>query len=383
MNTLPLTRDELERLVAAGDGPSISLFLPTHRFGPERLQDRVRLVQLLARARRAAEGEGLVTRPLAESFDAAIRLADSLPVGGPAAGIALFLAPNLLRSFHLELPVHEAFFVGHRFQVRPLLAILEEREPFHVLAVSLHAVRVLEVDGPEVRRLELAGVPASFDQALGYSEYHSDLQVHSAHPALGRKSGTVHGHGDGDEERMKRDVSRYLQLVAEAVEPQLPKSETPLVLMAVEEHFPLYRAASRWREGQVLVAGNADFLTDREVADKARPAVARLREKERSQELSRLRELAGNGKVAVDLAGVLSAAATGRVNHLLAADHGEVWGRFEIEPSWLTARAEREPEDEELVNRAVLETLNHGGEVSVVRADDLPSGQLMVAALRY
>ncbi|HEX4953723.1 MAG TPA: hypothetical protein VF017_10060 [Thermoanaerobaculia bacterium] len=384
MNTLPLTRDELERLVAAGDGPSISLFLPTNRFGPERQQDRRRLVHLLSQARQAAVNEGLAMAELAGPFEAAVAFAESLPIGEAAAGIALFLGRNLLRAFHLELPVHEAFFVGHRFQVRPLLAVLEAREPFYVLAVSLHSVRVLEVDGPEVHRLDLAGVPANIDQALGYVEYQSDLQMHSAQPSLGRKSGTMHGHGDGDEERMKRDISRYLQLIAEALEPQLPNREAPLVLMAVEEYFPIYRAVSRRLEQQqVQVAGNADFLTDREIAEKARPAIARLRKEQQSRELSRLRELAGNGRVAADLAAVLSAAITGRVNHLLAADRGELWGRFEIERSWLTARTEREPADEELVNRAVLETLSHGGEVSVVRADELPSGQLMVAALRY
>jgi hypothetical protein len=55
-------RTDLERLALQGAGPCVSLFLPTHRAGPEVQQAPIRLKNLLRQAIEALQAGGVRAR---------------------------------------------------------------------------------------------------------------------------------------------------------------------------------------------------------------------------------------------------------------------------------------------------------------------------------
>lgn len=54
-----LSRDELKTVITESERPSVSLFLQTHRAGPEIQQDPIRLKNLLKQAESQLTVEGL------------------------------------------------------------------------------------------------------------------------------------------------------------------------------------------------------------------------------------------------------------------------------------------------------------------------------------
>lgn len=54
-----LSQEELKSVMTEGHGPAVSVFLPTHRAGPDSQQDPIRLKNLLKQAETQLINEGI------------------------------------------------------------------------------------------------------------------------------------------------------------------------------------------------------------------------------------------------------------------------------------------------------------------------------------
>lgn len=382
-----IDRGQLADLVVYEAEPCVSIYLPLHRFGVEKRQNSLVLRRLLRSAEEQLRDRGLTRDEAAEILAPVERL-----IGGselwldPCAGLALFAAPVVYRAFQLDTPPKEAVIVSNRFAIRPLLPLLEADGRFYILALSVQHVRLLEGDRHGVRPVDLPRLPVNLRDALGVTEYYSELQVHGASPSaeLGRRKGIVHGHGDSDEEHFKRDLVNYFRKVADALRHGLPDHEAPLVLAAVEEYLPLYRTASG--DPRLLdqpVRGNPDFSTDEELRQKAWPIVEPKLLEKRDHDLERFGKLRGGARTSTDLAEIVFAAREGRVETLFVDPQAERWGT--CDPVRREARIHdgRAPGDEELLERAAADTLTRGGIVHAVSPGAMPVPGLIAATLRF
>jgi hypothetical protein len=94
-----IRRTDLERLALRGAGPSVSLFLPTHRAGPEVQQAPIRLKNLLREATRALQADG-VKAPMVHAVLAPLQrlVNDGLFWQYQSDGLALSSRPGWRRS---------------------------------------------------------------------------------------------------------------------------------------------------------------------------------------------------------------------------------------------------------------------------------------------
>jgi hypothetical protein len=381
-----LERDDWKLLMQSREGKCVSLLLPTHRYGSQVQQDPVRLKNLLRTAETALATAGVGAGDADRMLTPMRRLLDDYPFWQHQSdGLALFAAADFFRAYRLPLPFREQVVVNNLFFVKPLLPLLATDGSFYVLALSLNQVRLLEGDRGDVRRLELPGVPANYEEALGFDQFNSGLQAHSAGPAaLGRqRAGIYHGHGGGDEEHFKKDIQQYFRLVAQAIERLLPRQGAPLVLATVEAHGPLYRAVNRH---PVLldetITGNPELLSDQDLRERAWSLVESWRLRQREAALKRLRELAGKGRTASAVDEVLRAAHQGRVDVLFVGEGAEAWGSYDPATGKAEVHTQRLPDDEDLADAAAAATLAQGGEVYTVAPEAVP-GHELAAVLRY
>lgn len=382
-----LGREDLTDLVAYEAEPCVSIFLPMHRFGVEKRQNPLVLKRLLRSAEVQLRDSGFAREEAEEILAPVEELVDSSELWvEPCAGLALFAAPGVYRAFHLDMPPKEAAIVSNRFAIRPLLPLLEADGRFYILALSIRHVRLLEADRHGVRSLDLPKLPANIRDALGSMEFYSELQVHSASPsaALGRRKGVVHGHGDSDEEHFKRDLLNYFRKVADALRHGLADREAPLVLAAVEEYLPLYRTASGDpRLLETSVHGNPDFSTDEELRQKAWPIVEPKLLEERERALERFVNLRGGARTSTDLAEIVLAARDGRVETLFVDRDAERWGSCDPVRREARVHAGRAQGDEELLERAAVDTLSRGGMVHTVLPNAMPAPTPIAATFRF
>jgi hypothetical protein len=382
-----LTRSELRELLQPRRPPCVSIYLPLHRFGPERLQDAVRLGHLLNDAGRLLCERGAS----AEEAEAVLAPAHELAHAPgfwqqPAHTLALFVDPEACHFYRLSLQLPERLAVGERFLLRPLLPLLANAATFYVLALSRRHVRLLEASRTSVKRIDLPGVPQSMEEGLGYTVFDNALQMHSTGPAhLGhRRAGGLHGHGNGDQEHFKTDLTMYFRRLAKDLKPFMPGPSAWIVLATVEENLPLYRRASG--DPRVLpdaVIGNPDHVSDLELAERAWPIVEPWLSTEIEREIRRFRDLADTSRTASGVERVIPAAQEGRVEVLFLDREAEGWGRFNETTGELTLHDRPRPGDEDLLETAAFFTLARGGQVYTLEGGRMPTGGALAANLRY
>jgi hypothetical protein len=91
---------------------------------------------------------------------------------------------------------------------------------------------------------------------------------------------------------------------------------------------------------------------------------------------------AGTGFTASGLSDVISAAVHGRVRFLFMAENVQFWGKFDPEANTVAVHRQPEKDDEDLLDLAAYQTLNHAGTIYVMREEEVP-GSPVSAVLRF
>lgn len=369
----PVSLDDLAALAAVATRPCVSVYLPTHRSGPETLQDPKVLRNCLDRAAELGATEDLLA-PLRALID------DPTFWQHQADGLALFSAPGIFRSHRLPIEVDESVTVSDTFRVRPLVPLVQTGDEFRILALSQNHLRLFDADRYRIEELDLDGVPTSLSEALAYED--RDLRVHRT----AGLEGQFHGHGAA-EELDKAEVERYFRAVDHALHERFGVTGVPLVLASVGYYQPIYTSVST-AHTQVLedvVEGNPERRSPAELHAEAWPIVERLRSVNGTSPWRRFQDASGTGLTASDLSTVALSAAVGRVDTLFVAPGPPVLGQIDVDTSTVRLAGDAGATEmrTDLVDRSVLDTVSHGGAVQAVAAEDLPDGSHVAALLRY
>jgi hypothetical protein len=381
-----LSKAELRALIAERAGPCISIYLPTHRTGPETRQDPIRFKNLLKQAEERLHAGG-VKRGEVEKVLA--RLWGLQKEEGfwryRGDGLAVFASPENFRYFRLPFQFSELVVSAERFHIKPLLALMTVDGQFYVLALSQKQVRLLQGTRQSVGELDLENVPKSLRDALGLEEKEKQLQFHTA--ARGA-SAIFHGQGSaGDETDHKKDLLRYFRAINRGLCELLGAERVPLVLAGVDYLLPIYREANSCAElvGEAII-GNPEGLTAAELHTRAWAILEPHFRREQEAAAAHYRALAGTGRASGDLNEIVSAAHHGRIESLFVAVGVERWGKFEEGGARLEMHDRRQPGDEDLLDLAAAQTLIHQGRVYAVSPAELPAGGAaspVAAVFRY
>lgn len=382
-----LSKHELGTLLPAQGGVCISLFAPTHPSGLETRQDPIRFrnllrdteTQLLARRLRFPDVKQLLERAYA-------LLDDSYFWRHQSNGLALFLAPDLWRCYHLPIDFEERVIIAPHFHIRPLLPLVGGDERFYVLALSQQAVKVYEGTRYGLHEIELRNAPTSVADALQYDSFERHLSYRSAGPApagAGRAAAVFYG-SDGEHDP-KEQIASYFRQVDEGLRHLLQGSYAPVVLAGVDYVLPIYRGVSKLPHlASEAITGNPDDLNGIELRHQAWSVLQPYFQKKQEEAALQYRQLAGTPRASNKLKAVVQAAHHQRVAALFAAVGPAQWGQFDPETGAARLRrAKVRPGDEDLVNVAAVYTLLNGGVVYAVEPAHMPCDAPLAALFRY
>jgi Bacterial archaeo-eukaryotic release factor family 3 len=376
-------RADLERLALPGQEPCVSLFLPTHRAGPEVQQAPIRLKNLLRQAANALEADG-VSAPMIESLLAPLRrlLDDRLFWLYQSDGLALFSRPGWWGSFRVPLELPELAVVADRFHVTPLLPLLAFDGHFFVLALSQNQLRLLEGTRDRLEEVDLPDVPPGVRDALQGEEVERQVQLYIADRGGVGARGIFHGHGDVGDVQEER-VLQYFRSVDRRLREVLAGERAPMVLAAVEHLSPLWRRANTYPHlvDQTL-PGNPEELRPGQLHARVWPIVEPLFLQAQRDAAARYDQLAGTGLTSQDPQEIAGAAEEGRIETLFVSQHPA--GSVAV-----GATGEAVPDRDasgapwELVESATVTTLTKGGTVYALPSGEVPGGGRAAALFRY
>lgn len=383
-----VNREDVLQLADARQTPAISLFMPTHRGGPDIREDPVRLKNLIGRVERELEAQGLAAsriQALLEPLRAKVEDMDFWR--HQDAGLALFRHPDLFRWYRVPVPQQELAVVGERFHLTPLLPALHDRR-FYILALSQNQVRFLGADNRHVWPEALPNTPGSLAEAQRHTDYQLEgpRQRQNQRRVGSFSEATMHSHS-ATEIREKQEVQDFFRQVDKGVQRALNGRSEPLVLVAVDYEVSLYREVNSYPHllGEALTR-NPDRAPEHELHREALAVVRPHFERDGAEARRRFAASLGTGQGAHRLEEVVRAAHEGAVEALLVAEGEQRWGRFD--PAGFTSEVhpERQPGDEDLLDRAATQTLRQQGAVHLLPPGDMPpeaEGSPIAAVFRY
>ena len=380
-----LSRDDLELLVRQPRCPCVSLYMPTHRSGPETQQDPIRLKNLIRRAEERLVGIEIRQPDASEVLRPARKLIqDEAFWRHQSEGLALFLRAGWSRWYRLALSFEEMVVVSDRFHVSALLPMLNGDGRFFVLALSENEARLLAGTRSAVHVVNVPGLPAGVRDALRYDDPQREVGSHAAERGGPGARVVVHGQGIGAEVQKER-LGRYLQAVDGAVRRSLREQKAPLVLAGVDYVRAMYRDVNTYPHLlETGISGSPDRRSSEELHTRAWALVEPFFARHKETAAAAYREALGTGRASDSLEEVLTAAEAGRVDVLFVPTTG-THGLSSTDGRARDARADGEQElgGPDLIEQAVVRTMLNGGTVYAVTEDEMPGGAAIAALFRY
>jgi hypothetical protein len=388
-----MTLDDLEELAGErGAEIYVSIFLPTHPSDTEGRQDALRLKNLL----RQAQDELLRRGHRRSVVEATLETARSW-INDPEVwkhqgrGLAVFITEDATREARLSVEVEEKCIAGEHFHVAPLLPQVTDDGHFRVLALSQTRVCLYEATRDHIEEVELSRVPRNLEDAIGRELRRDTLQWHTRTPptvGAGRpRDAMFHGQGAGadDVDPEQRKFVRVIDraLLDELADRDLPR-DLPMVVAAAPKLASLYHQISRYRRlVPGFVHGNPDDVAPKELLRQAWSLAQPWFCAERERALQQFPQMEDAGRATADLAEVLRAAQQGRIDTLMIAKGQHRFGAFDDVTLEVTLHDEPRPDDEDLVERAVVTSLRQGATIHAHAPEEMPRAAAVAALYRY
>jgi len=375
----------MKRLAAIEDKVCISMYMPTDPSSATTDEQRIRFKNLLRRAEKTIQDRAPRKKELNTMVEEGRRLLENDYFWRHQSdGLAVFIAPGVFLFYRLPVAFDEMFAVSNRFLLKPLMPMFMADGKFYILALSQAEIRLFSCTRYSVMEIDLVDVPQGIAESLRYDSKHTQLQFHTGTGGGGMRAAMFHGQGVGTDDR-KNEILRYFREVDEGLSEILSDQKVPLVLAGVEYLLPIFREATSYH--WVLpeaVTGNPDELRAEELHQKALNLVLPVMEHEQRETEQRYRELAGKGFTAAGIQTVLPAAAFGRVDTLFVALEERLLGTFKRDNNEVTVMSEEDPDAEDLLDLAAVETIQNGGRVYTIKRERMPEEHASIAAiLRY
>ncbi|MFD0455306.1 chemotaxis protein [Streptomyces violaceoruber] len=140
--------------------PAVSVLTPTHRREPDNAQDRVRLRNAVAAAKKQLEEDPAVSRDRRAEVSLELdRALAEIDLTYAEDGLAIFAAPGEHQVWTLSRSVPERVVLSDTFLTRNLVAAQAAERPFWVLSVAADRVKLWSGGAGRVVEEHLGGFP--------------------------------------------------------------------------------------------------------------------------------------------------------------------------------------------------------------------------------
>ncbi|MFJ5533044.1 chemotaxis protein [Streptomyces sp. NPDC093261] len=346
--------------------PAVSVLAPTHRREPDNAQDRVRLRNALADAKKQLESDPAVTRE--RRIDVETQLDEALgeiDLTYTEDGVVIFAAPGEHQVWSLPRSVPERVMLSDTFLTRNLVAAQAAQRPFWVLAVSSDRVTLWSGGSGHVTEARIGGFPLT----RGRENFDTERRMRIGDiPSTFRDEDTLHFLREADTAmgRILRQNPRRLYLTGEQA-----------ALSALDE------AGGVAREAVHVPHGGLAHSTPEAVWQAIQPVIA-AEDRRNVETVGRELESArGHKAFAAGVDEVWQNAVDGRIRLLAVEENYRVTVRDDAGDHLVPAESGDLDAREDIVDEIVERCLDTGAEVRFVPDGALGDAQGIAGVLRY
>jgi hypothetical protein len=382
--------DELKGLVQNPEYPCVSLYLPMEKLGGDTRQNPIRFKNLIREAENRLDETGLRHTETVNLLKPPMELDNTDFWEIQNQGLVIFISPNLFRYYCLPISFPQLVVVGKNFHIKPLLNLINNDGKFYILALSQKNVKFYSGTRYQINEVEVENMPQNLAETLLEDEFQKGVQHRVGTPRsvsyAAQQPGSVHGQGSSDREKHEREILNFCYAVDTALHETLRDEKAPLILAGVEYLLPIYRQANTYPYlAETGITGNAEILKMQELNQAAWEIVAPLFQQEYEDLMAVYLQLSGeeSNKIANDIKAIIPAAYYQRVDTLFVPLKQHIWGKFDLPTATVELHPEPAPDDEDMLDFAVIHTILNGGKVYTLEPEAMPSGVKVAAICRY
>ncbi|TCO11081.1 baeRF3 domain-containing protein [Natronoflexus pectinivorans] len=381
-----LTKALIQELLAADQAPCLSVYMPTHRMHPENLQDTILFKNLIRQMK-----ESLLQKYSADDVQEYLKPFETLAEDDNTwnhtfDGLAIFGGTGIFKVVGVHKSFEELAIVADSFHTKPLRQYLQSLDQFHLLALTLHDIRLFQGNHHSLTEIELTSdTPKTITEALGDELTEKHTTVASYGGSAGESSSMHHGHG-GRKNETEKDAERFFRVVANAIEENFSKpTGWPIILAALPEHHHLFQKVSK----NPLLLPKGIAINPSSVSSGQLTKMAwEIMEPEYNHKLDNLVALFEqariDGKGSDDYKEVAVAAVEGRVNTLIVEHDRIIPVRITNLVTGNTQKKDMSnPRVDDLLDDMGELVMKMGGKVMVLPKDKMPSETGLAAIFRY
>lgn len=363
------TPHDIEKIAGIRATPAVSIYLRTTPLTQEAKGDRIELKNLLKTAldeMRAANIDKRRIEPIDVHVTELIEDDDFWTT--QANSLAIFATPERIYTYQLGNHVTNLVEVSDRFHIKPLLRAVTFPHNAYILAISMGAVRLIEVTADSAPRvITVPGLPKGMADALGRR---SHLE----------RAGDMSKAGEGSEHAL---LTRYSRAVDKVLSPVLAGRHRPLIVAAAEPLASIFRHVSSYHNVVAeVIPGSADHTPDHELASAARGVLDTLYAAEIAAFVDLYARRAPHLRATVDITKAAAAATHGAVDTLIVDMDAVISGSID-DDGVVTFDDAPDAKNYGVVDEIARRTMQAGGRVIAARRHDIPEQAELAAVLRY
>jgi hypothetical protein len=372
-----------EDMIKDKDGPLISLYQPTHKSSPDNKQDLILFKNLIRDIEKTLE-----ELPDFDSVDKIMKpflgLKDDKEFWNHTSeGLAVFATLNKCIIYRIASPVKELAMVGKTFHIKPLLKANQANENYLLLGLSKENFSLFEGNKNGIKPIEIdKEFPRTLHEVLGFEKTEINL-THGSYSGAGNPA-MYHGYGDVNQE-IEKDTEKYFRYVDGFVLEHYSKPmKMPVILITLTEHHTIFKQLSNnpylIEEG---INKSIDSMDMKEIQSEAWKIIETIK----SSRMPNITETFTNAEAdalgSSDLEAVAKAALENRVDTLYIEDEKSIPGKIDNETGKVIFSNNLSLEHSDLLNDLAEIVLSHGGTVTVLSGEEMPSKTGVAAIYRY
>jgi hypothetical protein len=381
------SKNDIELLMRQRDGLCCSIYMPTHRTGPEVRQNPILFKNLVNQAERSFLETGVKKQVVDAILEPAKKLIDNSKFWqSQSNGLAVFVSEKDFFNYRVPQNFKQLVIVTSRFHIKPMIPVLSNNQSFNVLGISQKKIRLFQCTLSNITEVDIKDIPTSMKEALGYEDYERYLQFHTqTSSSSGKRSAQFHGHGE-DSREAKEDILRYFRIVDDGLKKYIDSDKTPLILAGVDYLIPIYREASD--NSNIIdeaIKGNPDDTKPEDIHKYAIEKIKPIFDKKLQDERMKFQMLFDKDDPGAsgDIKKIIFSAAHGRVSTLFVPVGKQLWGIVDMENGKVHTHKKSNPGDQDLLDFAAGMTLVNGGSVYAIAPDMMPNELSLAAVFRY
>jgi hypothetical protein len=380
-----LTFEQLKSLSQPREEWCLSLYIPTHRAGPEIEQDRIRYKNLLAEAEDTLAGMGWKNREITTFLKPAMDLLQQSDFWqNQSDGLTVFLAHDEFYTFRLPIRFTEFVLISKRFHLKPILPMFMESLDFKILALSQNEVKLFDCTTVNIEEHDLAAKIPNYAETMRFDQFIKQTQFHTGTSRRegGERAGMYFGHDPKDDE--KSHLLNWFHKLTDTLSSYLHEDRAPIILAGVKSLLPMIEQANDSlpliKEG---IVGNPEEKNPQQLHHSAVAILEKKLMNEMEAEKNRYFDLSKKELSTSGIETIVRSAYHGRMDVLFYTPDIHIWGKYDAESSDIERHDEFQAGDDDLIDIAAVTTILRGGKVYQMPLDEMPEQKKLAGILRY